>query len=105
MGFEPQKQEEQVMPPPHGVSPEAKRVITVAVAGNPNAGKSILLNAVAGSRLHVGNWPGVTVEKKEAVFSFEGQTIRLVDHMRKTEVLCEITDPVFFDPEGEKVRG
>ncbi|WP_127900678.1 sarcosine oxidase subunit alpha family protein [Solirhodobacter olei] len=34
-----------------------------------------------------------------------GETIRLVDHMRKTEVLCEITDPVFFDPEGEKVRG
>ena len=57
----------------------AKRAITVAVAGNPNAGKSTLINAIAGSRLHVGNWPGVTVEKKEAQFEFEGHNIRLVD--------------------------
>ena len=49
MGFEPQKQEEQEMTPPHRLSPAAKRVITVAVAGNPNAGKSTLINAVAGS--------------------------------------------------------
>jgi len=56
-----------------------KKVITIAVAGNPNAGKSTLINAIAGSRLHVGNWPGVTVEKKEAVFDYQGQRIRLVD--------------------------
>ncbi len=53
--------------------------LIVAVAGNPNAGKSTLINAIAGSRLHVGNWPGVTVEKKEALFEVEGRTIRLVD--------------------------
>ena len=63
---------------PH-LRPVEKRVVTVAVAGNPNAGKSTLINAIAGSRLHVGNWPGVTVEKKEAQFEFEGRTIRLVD--------------------------
>ncbi len=57
----------------------AARVITVAVAGNPNAGKSTLINAIAGSRLHVGNWPGVTVEKKEARFEFEDRAIRLID--------------------------
>ncbi|MCM0080671.1 ferrous iron transport protein B [Geomonas sp. Red32] len=57
----------------------AKRVITVAVAGNPNAGKSTLINAIAGARLHVGNWPGVTVEKKEASFEYQGNRIRLVD--------------------------
>ncbi|MBJ6723893.1 ferrous iron transport protein B [Geomonas sp. Red875] len=57
----------------------ARRVITVAVAGNPNAGKSTLINAIAGSRLHVGNWPGVTVEKKEASFEHQGTRIRLVD--------------------------
>ena len=51
----------------------------LAVAGNPNAGKSTLINAIAGSRLHVGNWPGVTVEKKEALFEYEGNSIRLVD--------------------------
>ncbi len=55
------------------------KTITVAVAGNPNSGKSTLINAIAGTRLHVGNWPGVTVEKKEAAFEFEGRRIRLVD--------------------------
>jgi ferrous iron transport protein B len=53
--------------------------ITVAVAGNPNSGKSTLINALTGSRLHVGNWPGVTVEKKSAVFEYENTKIRLVD--------------------------
>jgi len=56
-----------------------QKPLVVAVAGNPNAGKSTLINAIAGSRLHVGNWPGVTVEKKEALFEVEGRSIRLVD--------------------------
>ncbi len=56
-----------------------KKAITVAVAGNPNSGKSTLINAIAGTRLHVGNWPGVTVEKKEALFEHEGISIGLVD--------------------------
>ncbi|MBF0609433.1 MAG: ferrous iron transport protein B [Candidatus Magnetobacterium sp. LHC-1] len=55
------------------------KTITVAVAGNPNAGKSTLINAIAGTRLHVGNWAGVTVEKKEATFNFQQRDIRLVD--------------------------
>jgi ferrous iron transport protein B len=55
------------------------RIITIAVAGNPNAGKSTLINAIAGTRLQVGNWPGVTVEKKEADFDFEGNKMKLVD--------------------------
>ncbi|HOP41127.1 MAG TPA: FeoB small GTPase domain-containing protein, partial [Geobacteraceae bacterium] len=59
--------------------PVTKRSITVAVAGNPNSGKSTLINAIAGTRLHVGNWPGVTVEKKEASFEHGGRNIRLVD--------------------------
>ena len=53
--------------------------ITVAVAGNPNSGKSTLINAIAGTRLQVGNWPGVTVEKKEASFEHAGHRINLVD--------------------------
>ncbi len=59
--------------------PAEKRAITVAVAGNPNSGKSTLINAIAGTRLQVGNWAGVTVEKKEARFEFQGRRIRLVD--------------------------
>ncbi|HJV64614.1 MAG TPA: ferrous iron transport protein B [Geomonas sp.] len=61
------------------LQPVEKRTITVAVAGNPNCGKSTLINAIAGSRLQVGNWAGVTVEKKEASFEFRGNRIRLVD--------------------------
>ncbi|MDD2901269.1 MAG: ferrous iron transport protein B, partial [Syntrophales bacterium] len=56
-----------------------QKILTVAVAGNPNAGKSTLINALAGTRLQVGNWPGVTVEKKEAVLTHAGRQIRLVD--------------------------
>jgi ferrous iron transport protein B len=57
----------------------SKKNLTIAVAGNPNAGKSTLINAVAGSRLSVGNWPGVTVEKKTATLDFQNRKITLVD--------------------------
>lgn len=56
-----------------------EKIINVAVAGNPNSGKSTLINSLAGTRLHVGNWPGVTVEKKEALFTYKENRIRLVD--------------------------
>ncbi len=53
--------------------------IKVAVAGNPNSGKSTLINAVAGSSLQVGNWPGVTVEKKTATLKVDDLVINFVD--------------------------
>ena len=58
---------------------EQNKLITVAVAGNPNTGKTTLINAIAGTNLHVGNWPGVTVEKKEATVKYRGYTIHFVD--------------------------
>ena len=80
MNAEPKRTQFEATPAnPPELRPVAKRVVTVAVAGNPNAGKSTLINAIAGSRLHVGNWPGVTVEKKEAQLDFAGQRVRLVD--------------------------
>jgi len=53
--------------------------LTIALAGNPNAGKTTLFNALTGSRQHVGNYPGVTVEKKEGIHFFNDQPINIVD--------------------------
>ena len=52
---------------------------TIALAGNPNVGKSTVFNALTGSRQHVGNWPGKTVEKKEGIFKHSGMEINIVD--------------------------
>ena len=53
--------------------------IKVAIAGNPNVGKTTILNQLAGTSLKVGNWPGVTVEKKEAVVKFNDYEIHFID--------------------------
>jgi len=52
---------------------------TVALAGNPNTGKSTIFNALTGSRQHVGNWPGKTVEKKEGNWDYEGTLYQVID--------------------------
>ncbi len=52
---------------------------TVALAGNPNSGKTSIFNALTGARHHVANWPGVTVEKRSGFFSCDGQDVEVVD--------------------------
>jgi len=56
-----------------------RRRITIALAGNPNSGKTTVFNAMTGARHKVGNWPGVTVEKKSGTLEYGGYTIELVD--------------------------
>ncbi len=51
----------------------------IGVVGNPNCGKTTLFNALTGSKQRVGNWPGVTVERKTGRYSFQGSEIELVD--------------------------
>ncbi|HDM75920.1 MAG TPA: ferrous iron transport protein B [Deltaproteobacteria bacterium] len=53
--------------------------ITIALAGNPNSGKTTIFNNLTGARQKVGNWPGVTVEKKEGMVTFKGHQIKVVD--------------------------
>ena len=52
---------------------------TIALVGNPNSGKTTLFNALTGSNQHVGNWPGVTVEKKEGTIKFNKKDYNIVD--------------------------
>ncbi len=56
-----------------------KKRLRIAVAGNPNCGKTTLFNELTGSRQMVGNWPGVTVDRKTGLYAFEGHDFELVD--------------------------
>ena len=53
-------------------------MVTIALVGGPNAGKTTLFNALTGDRQLVGNWPGVTVEKKSGVWT-EDPSVRILD--------------------------
>ncbi len=56
-----------------------KKRLTIALAGNPNSGKTTVFNNMTGTRQRVGNWPGVTVEKKEGNLTFKKRNIKVVD--------------------------
>lgn len=52
---------------------------TIALVGNPNSGKTTIFNALTGANQHVGNWPGVTVEKKEGTLKINDKRYKIVD--------------------------
>ncbi len=54
-------------------------MITIALAGNPNCGKTTLFNSLTGATAHVGNWPGVTVDKREGTCKKGSQPVSVVD--------------------------
>ncbi len=56
-----------------------KEAITIALTGNPNSGKTTIFNNLTGTRQHVGNWPGVTVEKKMGTVIHNGHRLQVVD--------------------------
>ncbi len=67
----------------HGGEPDYashdSREMKLALVGNPNCGKTTLFNALTGSNQYVGNWPGVTVEKKEGRAQVDGKPVTVVD--------------------------
>jgi len=57
----------------------SKKSLTIALAGNPNSGKTTIFNNITGTRQKVGNWPGVTVEKKEGIVNRHGYELKIID--------------------------
>ncbi|MEJ2758818.1 MAG: FeoB small GTPase domain-containing protein [Anaerolineales bacterium] len=69
----------------------------IALAGNPNAGKTTLFNALTGDNQHVGNWPGKTVQRKSGVFTYKDYNIHVID-------LPGVYSLSSFSPEEEITR-
>ena len=62
-----------------GRSSKNRAALTIVLAGNPNCGKSALFNAFTGIRQKTGNWPGVTVDRKEGRFELDGREVAAID--------------------------
>jgi len=56
-----------------------QKLLSIALAGNPNSGKTTIFNNMTGTRQKVGNWPGVTVEKKEGHIKKSGYDLKIID--------------------------
>ncbi|MFN8509626.1 MAG: FeoB small GTPase domain-containing protein [Deinococcaceae bacterium] len=71
---------------------DTKADFTLALAGNPNTGKSTVFNALTGLRQHVGNWSGKTVARAEGSYTYKGSTYKLVDLPGTYSLLSTSTD-------------
>ena len=69
---------------------------TIGIVGNPNCGKTTLFNVLTGSNQHVGNWPGVTVEKKTGEYTYANKHIQVID-LPGTYSLEAVDDQVSLD--------
>jgi small GTP-binding protein len=58
---------------------KSDKTIKIALAGNPNSGKTTIFNNITGAHQSVGNWPGVTVEKKSGLVKYKDREIEVVD--------------------------
>ena len=58
---------------------KGESMLNFALAGNPNCGKTTLFNALTGSTAHVGNWPGVTVDKREGTYKKSDEPVNIID--------------------------
>ena len=76
------------------------RPLTIAIAGNPNCGKSALFNALTGIRQRTGNWPGVTVDRKEGLTRIDGRQFRVIDLPGGGRTIVKIT--MWYDTLGRR---
>ena len=61
------------------MSKEDKKGLTIALAGNPNCGKTTVFNGLTGANQHVGNYSGVTVEKRDGSFKLDDTEVKVID--------------------------
>ena len=78
------------------MSKKQEGMIQVALAGNPNCGKTVIFNALTGASQRVGNWRGVTVDKKEGEYYFSGRHVDVVD-LPGTYSLWQVEDECSVD--------
>ncbi len=71
-----------------------EKKIRIALAGNPNVGKTTIFNALTGAKQHIGNWPGVTVEKKYGYKRYKNRELEIVDLPGTYSLTAYSTDEV-----------